>query len=36
MSRQSVKRFGGKDMLQHICLARILFGEMMPFRRDAR
>ena len=36
MSRQSVKRFGGKDMLQHINLARILFGGMIPSRRDAR
>jgi len=36
MSRQSVKRFGGKDMLQHIDLARVLFGGMIPSRRDAR
>jgi hypothetical protein len=36
MSRQSAKRFGDKDMLQHIDLARFLFGEMMPFRREAR
>ena len=28
MSRQSVKRFGGRDMLQHIDLARVLFGGM--------
>ena len=36
MSRQSVKRFGGRDMLQHIDLARVLFGGMIPSRRDAR
>ena len=28
MSRQSVKRFGGKDTLQHINLALFLPGEM--------
>ena len=31
-----VKRFGGKDMLQHVNLARVLFGGMIPSRRDAR
>jgi hypothetical protein len=36
MSRQSVKRFGDQDMLQHINLARFLFGEMTTFRREAR
>ena len=36
MSLQSAKRFGDKDMLQHIELARFLFGEMVPFRREAR
>ena len=25
-----------KDLLQHIDLARFLFGEMVPFRREAR
>jgi hypothetical protein len=28
--------FGDKDLLQHIDLARILFGEVIPLRRDAR
>ena len=28
--------FGDKDLLQHISLARILFGEVIPLRRDAR
>ena len=36
MSRQSAKRFGDKDMLQHIDLTRVLFGGMIPSRRDAR
>jgi hypothetical protein len=36
ISRQSAKPFGDKDMLQHIDLARFLFGEMTPFRREAR
>jgi hypothetical protein len=36
MSRQSVKHFGDKDMLQHINLARFLIGEMIPSRREAR
>jgi hypothetical protein len=35
MARQSVKRFGDKDMLQRINLARFLFGEMITFRREA-
>ena len=35
MSRQSVKRFGGRDMLQHIDLEQFLFGEMIPSRREA-
>jgi hypothetical protein len=30
MSRQSAKRFGDKDMLQHIDLARFLFGKVIP------
>jgi hypothetical protein len=36
MSRQSVKRFGEKDMLQNIEVARFLVGEMITFRREAR
>jgi hypothetical protein len=28
--------FGDKDLLQDIDLARILFGEVIPLRRDAR
>jgi hypothetical protein len=28
--------FGDKDLLQHIDLARILFGEVIPLRPDAR
>jgi hypothetical protein len=28
--------FGDKDLLQHIDLARILFGEAIPLRRYAR
>jgi hypothetical protein len=36
MSRQSVKRFGGKDMLKHIELARFLFGKVIPPCREAR
>jgi hypothetical protein len=31
-----VEDFGDKDLLQDINLARILFGEVMPLRRDAR
>jgi hypothetical protein len=31
-----VKRFGGRDMLQHIDLARVLFGGMESSRRNAR
>jgi hypothetical protein len=31
-----VEDFGDKDLLQHIDLARILFGEVIPLRRDAR
>jgi hypothetical protein len=36
MSRQSAKRFGDKDMLQHINLARFLFGKPIPACREAR
>ena len=36
MSRQSAQRFGGKDMLRHIDLARILFGSLLPTRRETR
>jgi hypothetical protein len=36
MSRQSAKRFGDKDMLQHIDLARVFFGGMISPRRDTR
>lgn len=36
MSHQSVRRFGDEDMLQAIGLARLLIGEMIPFRREAR
>jgi hypothetical protein len=36
MSRQSVKRFGGRDMLQHIDQVLVLFGGMIASRRDAR
>jgi hypothetical protein len=31
-----VEDFGDQDLLQHIDLARILFGEVTPLRRDAR
>jgi hypothetical protein len=31
-----VEDFGDKDLLQHIDLARILFGEVIPLRREAR
>ncbi|HTN97436.1 MAG TPA: hypothetical protein VL101_10710 [Nordella sp.] len=31
-----VEGFGDKDLLQDIDLARILFGEVIPLRRDAR
>jgi hypothetical protein len=31
-----VEDFGDKDLLQNIDLARILFGEVVPLRRDAR
>jgi hypothetical protein len=31
-----VEDFGDKDLLQHIDLARILIGEAIPLRRDAR
>jgi hypothetical protein len=31
-----VADFGDKDLLQHIDLARILFSEVIPLRRDAR
>jgi hypothetical protein len=31
-----VEDFGDKDLLQGIDLARILFGEVIPLRRDAR
>jgi hypothetical protein len=31
-----VEDFGDKDLLQDIDLARILFGEVIPLRRDAR
>jgi hypothetical protein len=31
-----VEDFGDKDLLKHINLARILFGEVIPLRRDAR
>jgi hypothetical protein len=31
-----VEDFGDKDLLQHIDLARILFSEVIPLRRDAR
>jgi exodeoxyribonuclease-3 len=31
-----VEDFGDKDLLQHIDLVRILFGEVIPLRRDAR
>ena len=31
-----VEDFCDKDLLEHIKLARFLFGEMMPFRREAR
>ena len=31
-----VEDLGDKDLLQHIDLARILFGEVIPLRRDAR
>jgi hypothetical protein len=30
-----VEDFGDKDLLQHLNLARILFGEVIPLRRDA-
>jgi hypothetical protein len=30
-----VEDFGDKDLLQDIYLARILFGEVIPLRRDA-
>jgi hypothetical protein len=36
MSRQSAKRFGDKDMLQVIELARFLIGDTIPCRREAR
>jgi hypothetical protein len=36
MSRQSVKRFGGWDMLQHINLARILSAGFHPAGTRAR
>jgi hypothetical protein len=36
MSRQSAKRFGDKDMLQHIDLARFLFGKPIPACQEAR
>jgi hypothetical protein len=31
-----VEDFGDQDLLQYIDLARILFGEAIPLRRDAR
>jgi hypothetical protein len=31
-----VEDFGDRDLLQEIDLARILFGEVIPLRRDAR
>jgi hypothetical protein len=31
-----VEDFGDEDLLQHIDLARILIGEAIPLRRDAR
>ncbi len=31
-----VEDFGDKDLLQDIDLARILFGEVIPLRREAR
>jgi hypothetical protein len=31
-----IEDFGDKDLLQHIDLARILFGEVIPPRREAR
>jgi hypothetical protein len=31
-----VEDFGDKDLLQDTNLARILFGEVIPLRRDAR
>ncbi len=31
-----LKDFADKDLLQHINLARVLFGGMIPSRRDAR
>ena len=36
MSRQSAKRFGGRDMLQHIDLARFFFGWPIPTSRETR
>jgi hypothetical protein len=31
-----VEDFGDEDLLQHFDLARILIGEVIPLRRDAR
>src|SRR6476620_9837480 len=31
-----VENFGDEDLLQHIDLTRILFGEVIPLRRDTR
>jgi hypothetical protein len=31
-----VEDFGDNDLLQDFALARILFGEVIPLRRDAR
>jgi hypothetical protein len=31
-----VEHIGDKDLLQHIVLALILFGEVIPLRREAR
>jgi hypothetical protein len=33
---RGAKRFGDKDMLQHIDLARFLFGKPIPACREAR
>jgi len=31
-----LRDFAGEDMLQHMNLARFLFGEAIPLRREAR
>ena len=33
---RGVKRFGGREMLQHIDQVLVLFGGMTPSRQDAR